>query len=339
MIQDTIKNFINIFREYPDTSAKIIGRLGKTGSGKTLDQTEQDVIPALLNGEEVWCSYWINWNGPNIHYFNPDDFDAIANVRNAVIVFDEIRQSFDPRRWESEDEQVRTFFEMHRKRHNDIIFNTQDVSLVAKTIGIQAHQWAQVERVKDSILKRVWYNISRHEGITIRKDYLTFQELKKIANGWELGEDVAIDADWEITHYRAQNLIHHELDDYKVELVHRYCPICQSRQGEMIKKEDTNKVCKKDEKGNWILRQKEFCPKHPKEKLEIKESGIYDTDYEPIRIEKELIWVPLVDCKKGERKVRYNGPLSERQEKLRQELNNLSRNLDSDGRDNDDELE
>ena len=83
--------------------------------------------------------------------------------------------------------------------------------------------------------------------------------------------------------------------------------------------EDTNKACKKDEKGNWILRQKEFCPKHPKEKLEIKESGIYDTDYEPIRIEKELIWVPLVDCKKGERKVRYNGPLSERQEKLRQE--------------------
>jgi malate/lactate dehydrogenase len=107
----------------------------------------------------------------------------------------------------------------------------------------------------------------------------------------------------------------------------------------MIKKEDTNKACKKDEKGNWILRQKEFCPKHPKEKLEIKESGIYDTDYEPIRIEKELIWVPLVDCKKGERKVRYNGPLSERQEKLRKELNNLSKNFDSDGRDNDDELE
>ena len=49
--------------------------------------------------------------------------------------------------------------------------------------------------------------------------------------------------------------------------------------------------------------------------------------------------MPLVDCKKGERKVRYNGPLSERQEKLRKELNNLSKNLDSDGRDNDDELE
>lgn len=311
-----------LFAEYPDTSAKIRGRLGATGSGKTLDQTEQDVLPALLAGEEVWCSYWVNWAGSNLHYFPPADFDAINNVRNATIVFDEIRQSFDPRSWESESNEVRAFFELHRKRHNDIIFNTQDVSLVAKTVGIQAHEWSRIERVRDGLLIRIFYNLMGWQGITVRKDFLTFAELKKMANGWELGEDVALDAEWKLTHYRAQNLIHRELNDFKIELFHRYCPKCQARQGEQILKKDTTKVVRFDnKKGKIRLINKEFCPKHKDIELEVKESGIYDTDFEPEVIEKEIEWVPMIDCPKGDRKIRYNGSLSQRQADLKAELN------------------
>jgi len=316
-----IDDIKELFADYPDTSAKIIGRLGATGSGKTLDQTEQDVLPALLAGEEVWCSYWVNWALPNLHYFAPADFEKISSVRNAMIVFDEIRQSFEPRGWEGESNEVRAFFELHRKRHNDIVFNTQDVSLVAKTVGIQTHSWSRIERVKDNILMRLWYNLLGRQGPTIRKDYLTFAELRKMANGWELGEDVALDAEWEFTHYRAQQLLHEELNDYKIELVHRYCPKCQARQGEQILKKDTDKVCKLDSKsGLFRLRNDEFCPKHKDVKLEIKKSGIYDTDFEPEIIERELEWIPMTDCKAGDRKVRYTGALSRRQELLKAEL-------------------
>lgn len=316
-----------LFAEYPDTSAKIRGRLGATGSGKTLDQTEEDVLPALLAGEEVWCSYWINWAGDNLHYFAPADFEAIAAVRNAVIVFDEIRQSFDPRSWEAESNEVRAFFELHRKRHNDIIFNTQDVSLVAKTVGIQAHEWSRIERVRDNIFMRIFYNMTGWNGPTIRKDYLSFAELKKMANGWELGEDVALDAEWKLTHYRAQNLIHRELNDFKIELFHRYCPKCQSRQGKQILKKETTDVIRFDnKKGIPILKEKEYCPKHKDVLLEVRESGIYDTDFEPEVIEKEIEWVAMVDCPKGDRKIRYNGALSERQQQLKSELNKVSSN-------------
>lgn len=46
-------------------------RLGLPGSGKTLDQTLSDVIPALLSGVDVYCNYWINWDSPNLHFFPP----------------------------------------------------------------------------------------------------------------------------------------------------------------------------------------------------------------------------------------------------------------------------
>jgi len=292
---------------------KIKNILGKTGAGKSLICVEDWFLPALLDKEDVHTCLWLNWKGytdedgqliQNWHYFAPRNFEKIKNLRNCVIGFDEYRQSFDPRRYDDETEEVRAFFELHRHRHNDIRGNTQDVSLVAKTIGIQAHEWSQVERVEPTWLQKGWDWLLGRECIRIRRDYLTFAELKKMANGWELGEDVGLEAEWEIIRYDIKDLLHHELDEYKQELVHRYCPKCKMRQGEQIKAEDTEKIANKilDRKGNligWELKEKEYCPRpnHKHIELELKESGMFDTDYEPEVPEEQYRLIKMVACK------------------------------------------
>lgn len=297
--------------------AKIKNVLGKTGSGKTLICTEDWGIPALIDGEEVYADFFINWKLPNYHYFAPKDFESIKNVRNAVFLFDEYRQSFDPRNYQGESEDVRSFFELHRHRHNDIRGNTQDVSLVAKTIGIQAHDWSQVERIEDNWVYRIIDKIKGKQYIRIRQDYLTFQELKKMANGWELGEDVAIEADWEIRKFDVEKLIHKELDEYKKELIYSYCPKCHMRQGFMIKDnhgfdiekdqilaEETEnyatKIMDNYRKNLYHYEWKEprFCCRenHKDVKLEIKLAGMFDTDYEPEQPEIQYTLRKYVKC-------------------------------------------
>lgn len=294
--------------------SKIKNVLGKTGSGKSLICTEEWTVPALIDGEEVWTCLWINWKGENWHFFKPRDFNAIKDVRNAVVIFDEYRQSFDPRRYQDETEEVRAFFELHRHRHNDIRGNTQSANLVALTIAQQAHEWSQVER-----LEPTWWNIiTDHligkEYIRIKQDFLTFAELKKMSNGWELGEDVAIDAEWVIKKYEVTALIHRELNDKKQELIHAYCPKCKMRQGffeslagkdiltTQIKAEDTDRYAKLEIRGkswNYSWKEPRYCCRtnHADVLLEIKESGMFDTDYEPIVKEEEYKIIKMQTCK------------------------------------------
>lgn len=298
---------------------KIQIRLGKTGSGKTLDQTIQEVIPRLINGEEVYSCYWLNWKGSNFHYFVADDFEAIESVRNATIVFDEVAQSFDPREWEKESSGVRRFFQLHRKRHNDIIANTQDISLVAKTIGILAHEWILIEKVEETWIDKL---IERFTGkkviVKLDKSIMSYQRLKKLAVGFEIGEteiergEIAI----ENINYKEWDIVRPDLDEYKEELVHRYCPQCRQRQGRQIKAEDTEKECRRGEKGEdeWVLINKEYCPKHKEQELIIRKSGMYDTDYEPERKGKEVIWKPFIESPKGYRMIEWKGYLTEKQE-------------------------
>lgn len=288
--------------------AKIKNILGKTGSGKSILCVYEWIVPALLDGEDVWTNLWINWAGldaerQNYHYFQSRDWETILKIRNAVIVFDEYRQSLDPRRYDDETEEQRAFFELHRHYHNDIRGNTQDVSLVAKTVGIQAHEWSQVEQLDPTWLQKIWDWFTGTEAIRIKRDYLTFQELKKMANGWELGEDVAIDAEWSTHKFTNEQLICHELDEYKQELIHRYCPKCRMRTGEQIKKEDTDKLAERIEnkKGKtikWILRKDEYCnrPNHKDIKLELKETGMFDSDYIPETITKPFFIKKFSKC-------------------------------------------
>jgi len=298
-------DFLTCVKELRDEEGdnKIAISIGKTGSGKTLLQTEIKVLPLLLDDIDVWCCYFINLDLPNLHYFAPKDFDKVKDLRNSTIVFDEIRRSFEPRAWETETEEFRSFVELHRHRHNDIIGNTQDVSLVSKSFSIQTHFWSQVEHISQSFFFRFIDKIFNQSKVVIKETYLNYSDLKKLSNGYELNEEVLLENTVNlIWKFPIKNLIHHELDDIKVELVHRYCKKCRSRQGEMILRADTDKVVEtlKDSKGivkGYRLKVDEFCPKHKKQLLTVRESGVFDTDYEPEVLDRQLRAVYYETCK------------------------------------------
>ena len=290
-----------------------IMRLGLPGSGKTLDQTELNVLPHLIAGEQVYCAYWINWNRDNYHYFN--DFEEVENLRNCVIVFDEIGQILPARQWEQEGLKVQMFFQLHRHRHIEIIGNTQDVSLVAKTVGIVANKWYLCEKTNNKFID--WLlKIIGLGYVMLKKTDMSYQGLKKMANGWEL-DGVIKDNKSDKTFkkwYSIKDIYHKELDQYKIELVHKYCPKCAMRQGSQILKENTFKECILNKKtGVYELVEPQKCPRHPDTDLQVRLSGMYDTDYEPEVKEKEIEFQPIIDSPKGYTKIKFGGRLSSSQ--------------------------
>lgn len=294
-------------------------RLGLPGSGKTLDQTEQDVLYHLLNGEEVYSCYWLNWNKENLKYFS--EFEEVENLRNCVVVFDEIGQILPAREWEKEGLRVQLFFQLHRHRHIDIIGNTQDVSLVAKTVGIVASEWVLCEKDNKGILNWLIKLLLGVNYIMIRKTSITYQGLKKMANGWELNQTIDNPNKSKRKWYDVKKLNHKELNEFKIELVHRYCPKCAMRQGEQILKADTLIVCDYNAKNKrYSLKEIEYCPKHHGQELLIRESGIYDTDHEPELKEKEIRFQPMIPCPAGYTEIKFNGRMSERQAKIKSDL-------------------
>jgi hypothetical protein len=83
------------------------------------------------------------------------------------------------------------------------------------------------------------------------------------------------------------------------------------RQGEQILKENTLDICKFNrEADRYDLKVVEYCPKHKEQELEIRKSGMFDTDYEPEVKEKELIFKPFM---KKEIWSEFRGGLSIRQ--------------------------
>lgn len=294
---------------------EIVIRLGKTGAGKTMDQTLA-VLDRILKGEETWSSYWLNLDLPNIHYFEADDWDTIKKIRNSIILFDEVADSFDNRGWENEDMAIRKFFRYHRHRHNDIYCNTQDVSLVAKTIGILAHKWYMIEKPEEPLIMTIIYTIFGGRKINLDITEMSLQKLKKMANGFELGENdfEKGDISREYKSYSLKQILREDLNEYKQELIHWYCPICKARQGEQIKKEDTDKIADYDQKKKTYQAKTEtFCPKHKEQKLELRKSGIYDTDYE-LPIKKQEIFVRAFTKKMIEKEVLFTGSLTTQQE-------------------------
>lgn len=290
-------------------------RLGLPGCGKTLDQTELDVLPHLIAGEEVWSCYWINWNGDNLHYFS--EFEEVENLRNAIIVFDEIGQILPARQWAEEGLRVQMFFQLHRHRHIDIIGNTQDVSLVAKTVGIVANRWYYLEKTNNKGIDWILDKIFKYPIVMMRKTELSYQGLKKMENGWEIEGVMKSREHSKRKFYPVSKILHTDLDKYKLELVHKYCPLCAMRQGSDIPKDKTLEVCDY-KKGIYTLKHTEYCPKHTEQALSVRLSAMYDTDHEPIIKEKKITLQPMIDSPAGYKKIRYQGRLSERQAKFKE---------------------
>jgi len=287
-------------------------RLGLPGSGKSLGLVEEDLLPHLLGGEEVWCNFWINWKGiwtiddehpegywrQNLHFFTSDEFEDLApTLRNCVLIMDEIGQVMEPRAWEQESGNIRRFFQLHRHHHVDIYGTTQDLSLVAKSAWIVVDEWILCHKTNKTIFGKVFDKILGRVTFRVGYQDVTYQELKKMAAGWENAEEsesgIGVGGRIRWKRYDIIKLEHEELNDNKLELEHWKCEKCNGRQ------ED--------------LEKDGYCPKHRKEKLIKIKSGIYDSDYDlPIK-EKDISFVAMIDCPAGWRKIPYKGALTKEQ--------------------------
>lgn len=287
-------------------------RLGLPGSGKSLGLVEEDLLPHLLRGEEVWCNFWINWKGvwevdddfpeghyrQNLHFFTADEFEELApTLRNCVLVMDEMGQVMEPRAWEQESGNIRRFFQLHRHHHVDIYGTTQDISLVAKSAWIVVDEWILCYKMPKTLIGRLIDLIADRKSFRVAYQSMTYQELKKLAAGWENVEETdtgkGVGGKPRYKRYVIGKLEHKELNGNKVELEHLYCPKCAGRQSD--------------------AQNDGYCPKHRKEPLKRIKSGIYDSDYDlPIK-EKAITFVAMIDCPAGYRKIPYKGALSDRQ--------------------------
>jgi len=292
-------------------------RLGLPGSGKTLSQTELIVLPALLDGLEVYVNYWINCNLENYHYFN--QFEEIQNVRNCLVVFDEMCKILDPRDWEKEGSVVRDFFQLHRHRHIDIYGNTQHISFIAKTALAEVDRFYMCDKMWNGDLFRALFP---KFPIVIQETQMTLKEIKLEEAGYIVREeDVEEFAVGNSKNYwfRQSKLMHKELDPIKQEFVHWHCSKCNQRQLEQIPANKTEEIAESTKKG-WILRpdvEVPTCPKHKNHFLQLVPSTMYDTDYEFITIEKEVYFKPFT---KALKEVPFRGRLSPEQVELQQKL-------------------
>lgn len=269
--------------------SQCVVRLGKPGCGKSLDQTLSDVLPHLLAGEEVYACYWINWNLPNFHYFEPsyEGWKSIKDITNCVHVYDEVMLVMDSRKHATEGDDWRYYWALHRHKHQDIFANSQDVSQVAKTIGIVVDDWELLVKERPSLFWRFMYWVAgTTDHVRMLKYTLSWQRLKKLAATTELGEDDELDEDkFQRIVYTPLDIIRYDLDEYKVELIHSFCPKCAMRQGDQILKEDTDNIATYDRKlRKWTWNcdddQVPVCEKH-RITLQLRDSGMYDTDYIP----------------------------------------------------------
>lgn len=336
-----LKPVIDFFTVPPDREGAVCEiMLGLPRSGKSLYQVEECILPHLINNELVYTTQWLNWRLPNVHYFN--DIDTVLGVRNAVFAFDEVAQVLPARMWSSETLEIQKFFQLHGHRHNDIYCNTQDVSLVAKTIGIVASKWGRVKKEEKGYLIRLIDKYRKSKSINFKYQELSYALIKKIASG-ELDDtpkesseapiddnysysddfyfgDIDIPSklsdEWSNISYKLTDLYHDELNEYKAELVHFYCPECKSRQGQFIPIDDTFKYVREVGKNLYEPVYKYSCVKH-RCPLVVRKSLMYDSYYEPEVVEKEVIFKPFY---KAERWTNYAGSLSPKQLELKKQL-------------------
>lgn len=298
--------------EYIDGEACICF-LGLPRSGKTLNMTEHCILPHLISGVDVWSNYWINWNLPNIHFWN--DKEELYPLRNCVVAMDEIGRVADPREYASEDGNWRAFWQMHGHNHVDLVFNTQHISLVAKSCLIVVDKFYMCEKGwNGAVIKNLWPNFP---WVVVHTDQLSLNDVKLldvpiIGDNDETIQmkNISEDTDW----FNKKKLLHRELNDFKSEFVHWRCPQCQSRQGASIPKDQTEEICYFDKKlDRYVLFEDVIapkCPKHRDQFLDLTESAMYDTDYKLEIIESDVVFKPYVKTLK---EVPFRGSLSDSQ--------------------------
>lgn len=270
--------------------------LGLTGAGKTLSLMEEVVIPALLRGDKVVSNFWINWAGDNLSYFN--DIEELKEVRNSIIVIDEIGDILDPIAYKDYTDDIKRIFRYHRKRKNIIYGTIQDISEVAKTVRIKVHSWVLFQSRPDGSFINWFFNkFFGYTRVRFNRLELSFNDLKKLTLGIgspaiessedeeeegfsedlsDLSSKLDDEIKPELKTYNSKKLQHLELDEFKLVLEKPFCPFCQGFTEDIIKKNDLI-----------------FCSVHSYQEVFISPVGMYDTDFElPIK-DVSLVWKPF----------------------------------------------
>jgi len=299
------------------------------GAGKTLSAIEEKVLPAYLNKQVIYSNTFINLVG--IRYFT--DIDELLHVRNCVVFFDEIGDVVDAYAWDKVSQDVRRWFRFHRKRHVSILSTVQDISYFCKPARVLVTSHVLCENNDyPELIKKIfsWFG---YGAVRVNQQELSAYELEKLQKGVgasplvddsDLESDEGFSDDLDLTEldkplenpivhrsYSYKKLLHKELDHLKIELVHKYCPECAGRQGEQILKENTFKeVFYNKKKKYYGLLTAEFCPSHPDVFLEVKESGIYDSEYELTISDVQVEWRPYVPSPAGHVRIPFKGALS-----------------------------
>lgn len=277
-------------------------RIGLVGSGKTLTQTELVVLPYLKEGIDVYCNYWINWAGiwtvdddfpqghfvQNFHYF--EDINDVLHVRNCVVVFDEIQQVLDPRAYDKESLEVRRFFQQHRKHHVDIYGTTQHISLIAKSALIIIDRFIMCEKK---------YSTGIFSGInlpfiSITETDMTLSEIRQLDSTYtfsSFSDDDDSDISFSVVDshtytFFKRRLLHFDLDKNKREFFHYYCPLCA------FTVHDLDMSLSFDELSSLAP----FCDRHKTQKLAVRDSSMYDTNYLVKPVVKTHIWRAFEPC-------------------------------------------
>jgi len=226
-------------------------------------------IPALEAGVKVVSDYRLNWQGQNLSYFTPEEFDEVCMTwRNCVVLIDEIGAILDSRQFKEEGSNTRKFFSYHRKHHVEIVSSTQHISQVAKTSKNLVSDWYICSDVsKGSLAFQILLKIIMFKGVVIKTQRVELQELADEKQTLDpeapliLGTPEKGKTYWLNMH----KLIREDLDEIKEEKTYTGCLLCKTR--------FTDKDLK-DTKDNTI------CPLCMTNTIGPITSIMYDTDYE-----------------------------------------------------------
>lgn len=293
---------------YPKLSTCYIANVGM---GKTMIMTYLHAIPALEAGVKVVSDYKLNWKGPNLTYFTPEEFDEVCMTwRNCIVLIDEIGVILDSREFKDEGSNTRKFFQYHRKHHVEIVSSTQHISQVAKTSKNLVTDWYICSDIsKSSIFIRLCAKFINFEGVIIKTERV---ELEEIAN-----EKQILDPETPLffgnrekgkTYWlRNDKLIRYDLEKLKDELTYTGCQNCLTRFTD-IDIPDTKDYS--------------LCPLCLTESIGEITAIMYDTDYELPNKEKDVRFVAQIPSPEGYMWIPAKQPLTPDQTNQRNHLRN-----------------
>lgn len=300
----------------------MVNYLGLRGAGKTLSAIHQEVLARYLKGEKIVSTSFINLKGVD-YIYSPED---CLKLRNCVLFIDELGDFVDAYDWANISQSFRRFLRLSRKRKVDIITTAQDISYIAKPLRVLFSNWVFCENATATgfgatILK--WLHLF---SISIKQQELTANELVKLQKGVgnnPLADNEEEEADFndfsfddfdledkvKTYNYYDKDLIRKDLAEFKIYNFQEFCPLCDTGH-DYVDKDKEDFFIDYNKKQKYFFKKDRFCPIHEKQVLQVREVGIYDTDYEiPIPPVPDLVVKYYIPSPKGHTLLPFKGLL------------------------------